>query len=151
MAVVTKKSDLYRDPHSLDVSVEPLKAKGRTMYATGTITNEATDNTASKYLLGEFPSDCLLHEDTFFDVENDGFAQIQIGTLDDAAALINQTKITETIIQPIAIGDAWHGKELWQVLGLASDPGGTIRIYKHAAADAAAAGSMLFRIVTIWR
>lgn len=151
MAVVNETSDLFRDAHAMEVSPDPLKLKGRLMVATGTVTNEDTDSNTSMYKLIELPSDCYLHEDTFFDVENDGFAQIVIGTRTDTDALVDQTKVTENIVQPIAIGDANHGKELWEILGMAEDPGGFIQLFKHAEADAAAAGSMLFRIVYIWR
>lgn len=49
-------------------------------------------------------------------------------------------------VAPIANGDANHGKRLWEVLGLASDPGGMIALWKHAAANATGAGSMPFAI-----
>lgn len=151
MAVVDEKSDLFRNAHALDLSPDPLKTKGRLMVATGTIANLATDSNLSKYRLIELPSDCYLHEDTFFDVQGDGFAQIVIGTLTDTDALVDQTRATENIVTPIAIGDANHGKQLWEILGLAADPGGFITLFKHAEANATGAGSMDFRIVYIWR
>lgn len=151
MAVVDEKSDLYRDAHALQGSPDPLKTKGRVIVATGTVTNLVSDESGSKYRLIELPSDCYLHEDTFFDVQGDGFAQIVIGTLTDTDALVDQTRATENIHQPIAIGDANHGKQLWEILGLAEDTGGAIALFKHAEATATVAGSMDFRIVYVWR
>ena len=151
MAVVNQTSDLFRDAHALEASPDPLKTKGRLMVATGTVTNEASDSSASMYRLIELPSDCYLHEGTFFDVAGDGFAQIVIGTRDDTDALVDQTKATENIITPIAIGDAFHGKQLWEILGMSEDPAGFIALFKHAEAAATVAGSMDFRIIYIWR
>lgn len=147
MAVVKTNSSLIHDP-LVDGSTppDPQAARGHLMMATGTVSNLATDSNTSKYHLANIPSVAILHEDTFFDVENDGFAQIVIGTEDDTDALVDQTKATENIVTPIAAGDANHGKQLWEVLGLAADPGGMISIWKHAEADAAGAGSMPFRI-----
>lgn len=151
MPVVKKMSDLFRDTQAMEGGPDPLKAKGRIILATALLENAADDSSGSTFRLAELPSDCFLHEDTFFDVENDGFAQIQIGTLTDAGALVDQTKATENLIEPVAKGDAFHGKELWEVLGMAEDPGGFITLFKHAAADATGAGSMPFRIAYIWR
>lgn len=147
MAVVSGKSDLIHDPlDSSSTPPDPQQARGQIVHAIGTVSNEATDSNASKYHLADIPSIAILHEDTFFDVAGDGFAQIVIGTEDDTDALVDQTKATENIITPIAVGDANHGKKLWEVLGLSEDPGGLISIWKHAEAAAAGAGSMPFRI-----
>lgn len=146
MAIEHKISDLLRAPQSLDPAVEAMRMAGKKSHATGTVANAAADSSGSTYKLCEVPSYAMLVEDTFFDVEAWGFAQIVIGTKTDATALVNQTKATETIVQPVAIGDANHGKRLWEVLGMANDPGGNIGIYVHAAANATGAGSMPFRI-----
>lgn len=151
MAIVTKTSNLVYDPSEAgDTRPDPVEHAGRYVAMTGTLTNAADDSNTSMYLLAEVPSDAILHEDTFFDVENDGFAQIVIGTFDDPDALVDQTKATENIVTPIATGDANHGLRLWEVLGMAADPGRPIGIYKHAEADAAAAGSMPFRIAYLY-
>lgn len=150
MAVVMTKSNLFRSPHDGDQLIDPLITKGRVIIATGTVSNESTDSSGSSYRLVELPSDCMLHEGTFFDVENWGYAQVVIGTKTDTTALVNQTKATEDIAQPIAIGDANHAKRLWEVLGMAEDPGGAIALFAHAAAGATGAGSMPFRISYIY-
>ena len=150
MAVVTSKSNLVHD--SFDTGIyppDPVEARGRLVLMTGTVTNAADDSNGSMYHLVDLPSRCILHHDTFFDVENDGFAQIVIGTKTDTDALVDQTKVTETIAQPITMGDANHGKRLWEGLGLAADPGGMIGIWKHAEAAAAGAGAMPFQIAYI--
>jgi hypothetical protein len=147
MAIEQGKSNLihnYLDPAS--VPPDPIEARGRVIVATGTLTNGAADSNTSMYHLVDLPSDCILQPGTFFDVENDGFAQIVIGTKTDTDALVDQTRATENIITPIANGDANHGKRLWEVLGMAADPKCNISLYKHAEADATGAGSMPFAI-----
>lgn len=151
MSVVEVTSNLFRNAHDGDAQPDPMVLKGRPFVAQGTVANLATDNTASMYHLVDLPADCLLSPDLFFDVENWGFAQIQIGTRTDATALVNQTKITENLVHPITEGDANFGKELWEVLGLAEDPGGMIELYAHAAADATGAGTMLIAAHYVYR
>ncbi|MEX0306029.1 MAG: hypothetical protein AB3N12_01470 [Ruegeria sp.] len=147
MAIVEGTSDLihkYLDFES--VPPDPVQARGRLIVSTGTVENAADDSNASMYHLVDLPSDCILQPGTFFDVENDGFAQIVIGTKTDTDALIDQLQSVGNMITPIANGDANHGMRLWQVLGMAEDPGGMISLYKHAEADATGAGSMPFAI-----
>lgn len=150
MTVVSQKSNLFRSPHDGDPLIDPLISKGRVIIATGLVANLATDDANSTYRLVDLPSDCMLHEDTFFDVENWGFAQVVIGTKIDTDALIDQTKATEPIVEPIAIGDAFHGKRLWEVLGMGEDPGGVIALFAHAEAGATGAGTMPFRVSYIY-
>ncbi|MGB1390662.1 MAG: hypothetical protein ACPG61_17450 [Paracoccaceae bacterium] len=147
MAVVNSKSDLIHDFYDVDSHpADAGQARGRLVIATGILINAATDSDTSKYHLVDLPSSCILHPDTFFDVENDGFAQIVIGTESDTDALVDVAKSAGNLHSPIAKGDANHGKRLWEVLGLASDPGGNIGIWKHAEANAAGAGNMPFQI-----
>lgn len=148
MAAVKINSNLIHDPLvSGSTPPDPQAARGRVIVATGTATNGATDSSASMYHLADIPSQALLYDDCAFDVENWGFAQVVIGTETDTDALVDQTLATENTVTPIAFGDANHGKQLWEVLGLAADPGGNIGLWAHAEAAATGAGSMPFRIV----
>ncbi|MBU2867016.1 hypothetical protein [Pacificibacter marinus] len=150
MGIVALLSNLIKDFSDVDgVGPDPCEARGRLVIATGTISNEADDSDTSTYHLCDIPSYALLDPSTFFDVTSDGFAAIAIGTLTDSTAFVDQTQATENLITPVAQGGADHGKRLWEVLGLSEDPGGMIGIYKHAAADAAGAGSMPFRLAYI--
>ncbi|WP_289150264.1 hypothetical protein [uncultured Salipiger sp.] len=148
MAVVTTNSDLihdFTDPDS--VPPDPQRARGRIVVAIGTVANLSTDSSASMYHLADIPAEAILLPDTFFDVENWGFAQVVIGTRTDTDALVDQTKATETVVTPIAVGDANHGLALWEVLGLAEKPkDGVCQIWAHAEAAATGAGSMPFGI-----
>jgi len=147
MAVETGSSDLIHDYYDMEsYAPDPVQARGRLVIATGTVANAAADSNLSKYHLVDLPSNCILHFDTFFDVAADGFAQIVIGTETDTDALVDVAKSAGALHSPIAKGDANHGKRLWEVLGLAKDPGGNIGLWKHAEADAAAAGNMPFQI-----
>ena len=151
MAVVNEFSDLIRDPIANPIDPpSPAQARGRYISATGTVTNASDDSSASTYHLADIPADAILHEDTFFDVENWGFAQVVIGTKTDTDALVDQTKATENVVTPIAVGDANHGKRLWEVLGLSANPGGNISLYAHSEAGATGAGTMLFRVAYLY-
>ncbi|MEO1024028.1 MAG: hypothetical protein AAFX07_00560 [Pseudomonadota bacterium] len=145
-----EKSDLYRDHLDSEEPREAVLMKARNYAATGTVVHAADALATSLYLLAELPSLCMLHEDTFVDVEELGAAQVRIGTIDDDDALISQSQATENVITPIAQGDANHGLRLWQVLGLAEDPGGNIGLYMHLIADATGAGSVKFRFSYLW-
>ncbi|QPM89154.1 hypothetical protein [Pseudooceanicola algae] len=147
MPVVSANSDLVHDPFDANsVPPDPEIARGRLVCSTGNVVNAADDANTSKYHLANVPANAVVHEDTFFDVASWGFAQVVIGTETDTDALVDQTKATETIVTPFALGDANHGKRWWEVLGLAENPGGTVEIWAHAEAAATGAGSMAFRI-----
>lgn len=140
MAVV-----LVKTPNALGTA-DPAKARGRRIVTVDTATNLATDNSGSKYLLGMFPSECILMSDTYFKVDNWGYAAIRVGTFSDPAALVSVLKNAGANVTPIAQGDARHAKPLWQQLGMAAEPGGEIGLYIHGIADAAAAGTMPYEI-----
>lgn len=148
MAVVNGKSDLIHDP--LDSTSVPPDAKrqaGRLITQRGSVANLATDNNLSKYKLAEVPARAIPTANCFFDVASWGFAQVVIGTETDTDALVDQTKVTENIVRPIADGDANHDKEWWEILGLSAVPeSGVIELWAHAEADAAGAGSMVFQL-----
>lgn len=136
MAVVEVKSDLF------GADVDPAKARGRPIVTTFTVANGAADSSGSTYLLGLFPSECILDSRTAFQVQNWGFATVNIGTATDIDALGTVAKSAGNVYQPIAFGDSRHGLPLWEQLGLAADPGGNIALYAHASAGATGAGSM---------
>ncbi|WP_284262471.1 hypothetical protein [Roseicyclus amphidinii] len=146
MPVVKKHSNLV--PRALGGAAhpDPHAVAGTLRIATGTVTNAADDSNLSSYRLVDLPSSCYLHPDTFFDVQNWGFAAIRIGTETDVDALVSVLKSAGNQVDPIAKGDANHGKPLWQVLGLAADPGGHIALYAHAIANATGAGEMPFQV-----
>lgn len=149
MPVTENTSNLFPDQHAGEGVLDALVLKGVRRVAIGNVVNVSTDLLGSIYHLADIPSHAILDEATFFGVAAWGFAQIQIGTETDADALVDQTKVTEDVVTPIAIADAFHGKRLWEVLGLAEDPRGNIGIYAHAAADAASAGAMTFRVAWV--
>lgn len=146
MPVTSKKSDLFRNELLNGDVIDNSKVRGRVRVATGIMANAADDLNTSKFLLAKVPSHALLHTDCAFDVENWGFAAIRIGTESDVDALVSVAKSAGTSVTPVVFGDAKHGLELWQVLGLSADPRGEIGIWAHAIADATGAGNMPFRI-----
>lgn len=143
MAVVKTKSNLFPNLMAGGVTPDPARARGRAICAALTVANLATDSTLSTYLLCEIPADAILDSRTAFQVENWGFAQVNIGTLTDIDALVTVAKASGNVVSPVAFGDARHGLPAWQALGLAAAPDdGVIGIYAHASAGATGAGSM---------
>lgn len=151
MAVVHLKSNLFGDYLAGIDNPDPELARGRPIMATGSVENGSSDSSLSTYKLASLPSNCILGDRTKFDVENWGFATVNIGTLTDVDALITIAKSSGNTVTPVVFGDAKHGKRLWEVLGLASDPGGVIDIYAHASAGATGAGAMPFQFEYFWR
>jgi hypothetical protein len=136
MPVVNKKSDLF------GADADPAKARGRPITTTFTVANAADDSSLSTFLLARLPSEAILDSRTAFQVQNWGFATVNIGTLTDIDALGTVAKSAGNVYSPVAFGDARHGLPLWEALGLAANPGGEIEIYAHASANATGAGSM---------
>lgn len=153
MAVVKGKSDLIPDPYN-DAAVppDPVRARGRMIVAQGTVANLSTDNTNSMYHLADLPADCILDPSTAFQVQSWGFAQVVIGTQTDTDALLDVARNAANVQNPVAFGDANHGKELWEQLGLAARPeSNVISIWAHAEGNATGAGSLKFRIAYLYR
>lgn len=147
MAVVNETSDLFPDRMAGDAIPDPARARGRSICATGTVANGASDSSGSTYHLVDLPADAILDSRTAFDVENWGFAAIRIGTKSDVDALVAVLKAAGNTVSPVAFGDAKHGLPLWQVLGLSARPAGNvISLYAHAIAAATGAGSMPFEV-----
>lgn len=150
MAVENLQSALYRDPQSGASILDPMLKAGRLILATGAVANAADASTLSSYRLCALPSDCILHPLTYFDVTDYGFAAVRIGTQDDVDALVSVLKSAGNIHKPIAEGDANSQLRLWEVLGLAADPGGVIDLYAHAIAGATGAGKIEFQVAYIY-
>ncbi len=147
MAIITGTSTLIHDTFDpASVPPDPSVARGRIVVMTGLLTNTATDSNGSMWHMADLPSTCMIDEGTKFDVQNDGFAQIVIGTETDTDAFVDVAKSGGNTVQPVTFGDGNHGKQLWEILGLAKDPTGNIALYRHAGANATAAGNMPFVI-----
>lgn len=146
MPVREKNSDVFRDQIAGGAVPDAARTNGRVTHIIGTVANAADDDSGSLFHLCDVPAGAILHEDTFFDVTNDGYAAIRIGTRTDVGALVSVLKSAGNEVLPVVRGGANHGLALWQRLGLAKNPGGFIQLYKHAIANATGAGSTRFRI-----
>lgn len=151
MPIVTLRSPLVTDPRLTEPGPDPTLARGRLIVATSRVTNAATDSNGSRYHMTDVPSDAVFDPSMAFDVTDWGYADIRIGTRTSIGALVSQTKATANIVQPVVFGDLKFENHIWQVLGLAADPGGLIGLYVHAQADAVAAGYLQFRIAYLYR
>jgi len=143
MAVVNIKSDLFPERPLDSDAPDPAKARGRLIIATFAVSNLATDNTLSKYLLATVPVDALWDEATSFKVDGWGFATVSIGTKTDIDALVTVARSAGVYVNPVLVGDAKHGLPIWQALGMAAAPeSGWVDIYAHAPANATGAGAL---------
>lgn len=143
MAIVSEKSDLYRDEQAGGSVLNSNRPNGEVRCAVGTASHAATDSNGSRYKLIDLPSYAILMPRTSFDMNALSFAALRIGTYDDVDALVSVAQ-GASVHSPIAAHDANHAKELWEVLGMASDPGGVIGLYQHAIADATGDGTLPF-------
>lgn len=146
MAIVTVKSDLYRNEMAGGAVLDALKAKGVVRRATGKVLNGATDSAGSIYRLIKLRSDVILGAGTFFHNQNWGFATTQVGVVGAAAALFTKATSATTTESPITGIEAASGQRLWEQLGLGADPKGEIELVAIAAANATGAGNMPFQI-----
>lgn len=146
MAVEHLLSDLFANGYG-ENGVDPARGRGRPIRVVGTLTNSAGGSSGSTYKIGDFPADCILQPETIFDVEEWGYAQVVIGTIDDTDALLDVARSAATTQSPITRFGTGHGKPLWELLGLAARPSDNIiTLYAHAEATATAAGTMPFQI-----
>lgn len=148
MAVVTKKSTVfgalvasggYQAPNS-------ASAKGLPMRIAGRVSNEATDQTGSKYLLCEVPSSAIMLPESAIRTTAWGFAQAVVGVEGAPDGLLDVTRATggATGNNPITIFTPNWNVPIWQQMGLASDPLKPVQIWVVAEADATGAGTIDF-------
>lgn len=138
MPVRNKTSNLF------GADVDPARARGRPIVEAGEVANAADDDLGSRFLLARIPSAAILDALTTFKADTWGYATTAIGTETNTTALVNAARTAAHT--PIARMGTQHGMPLWQVLGMAADPGGEIELYAHALANATGAGTMRFEI-----
>jgi len=146
--IVTGRSNVvhdYLDPAS--IPPDTMLIRGQNRIVTLTATNAASDNAGSRYKLCAIPSNALMDETTAFQVQNWGYATVQVGTQANPTSLLNVAKSAAAVQTPFVFGDANHGKRLWEILGLAADPGGEIMLWATGPADATAAGTIKAKVV----
>lgn len=150
MAKVAVKSSLFGTTGVGGYTAPSAAARaGEVHRAAGTISNAATDNTGSTYLLAELPWSAILLPETAFHTAGWGFAQAVIGTPEDPDGLLDAAKGASATGQtPVVIFGAKWNQPLWQQCGLAAMPtdGSLARIQAVAEADAAGAGVLNFDI-----
>jgi hypothetical protein len=149
MAVVSKKSTLYRDEQAGGAVPDALIVSGITRRAVGEIANAADDSNLSMYKICTIPSWAYFHPETIFDVENWGFAAVRIGTKTDVDALLSVATTAATTQSPITARAAASGDRVWETLGLSEDPAEMIDLYAHAIAGATGAGVMKFCVAWV--
>ncbi len=147
MAIVKQKSTIF-GATGVSGYVPPDSAarNGLIHRIAGRVTNAATDNTGSTYLLAELPWNAILLHDSTVRTDNWGFAQAVIGTPEDPDGLYDAAKgASATGVAVFAAYSARWNQPLWKQVGLAAMPkAGLARIQFVAEADAAGAGTADF-------
>ena len=114
----------------------------------GRVTNGATDNAGSTYLIAQIPWNAILLHDSTIRTDAWGFAQAVVGTPEDTDGLYDAAKgAVATGVALFAAYSARWNQPLWKQLGLASMPNKPFAdLLFFAKADAAAAGTADFDI-----
>lgn len=143
MAVVTKYGSGARDPASLK-AIDGINAAGelRKIYSKVTITNG--DSIASKYMLGEAPADAILMPGSLIwygGVTSVVSADIGVNypnggavILDDCIVNGHDIHLAGSTTLAAATGSgvatpANQAKKLWELAGLATNPGGNLALW----------------------
>jgi len=150
MAVVTLNSTVFGSTGAAGYTAPNSTARdGHPHVVAGRVTNAATDNTGSKYLLAQIPWGAILQPSTAFLTKDWGFAQAVIGVDEDMDCILDAAKGTAVGGQlPITIFTSKWNVPLWQACGLSAMPTDKAfaNVYAVAEADAAGAGTLDFHI-----
>ncbi|HGG04229.1 MAG TPA: hypothetical protein ENK28_02130 [Aliiroseovarius sp.] len=149
MAIVNKKSTIYGSNATGYTAPNSASRAGLITRVAGTVSNEATDNAKSTYVLCDVPASAILLPESAIKTTGWGFAQAIVGVAAATTALLNVTKATggATGNKPITIfGSNWN-KPIWQQLGLADDPKVPLTLIVSTIADATGAGQIDFDLV----
>lgn len=149
MAIVNKYSVIYPDPDTQPQAPIPAKYKRgpvKTSMPSVAITNG--DSATSTFHLVKLPSTCVLHNSSkVYHQAIAGVTTAHIGTEDDPDALLASSNIsTGSAKSLITDTNAFsQDRELWELLGMAEDPGGEIALILTINADATATGKVLVK------
>lgn len=151
MAVVIRYAAGYPDPSAL--SAYSRKSRDAVAYVKNSyfeIAIGAADSINSVYWLARIPSSARIKpQSTFYVGAIAGLTSLSIG-VDN----LKGTKVANALVSAVdvhsggafslvsAIAAANYAKELWQLLGLSSDPGGALDIYASVLAAPGAAGTL---------
>lgn len=154
MAVVAKYGTGARDPASLQ-AIDGIKAAAEIRSINSVITISVGDNTNSTHVIGELPADAILDPDgkyyygatglTDLDI---GFAYPNGGAVIDADNLVDGDDVSTAGSQSLfghgTLTLANSQKRVWELAGLASNPGGNLAIIATQKAGTAAAATIAF-------
>lgn len=152
MPIVTRFSGTYpavAGPNSDHSHIDSKFRDARIRAAVGSISNAADDSNGSSFNLVRLPSNVIMRPESWVDLRGFGFAAASVGIASARTGLLASTTIAGlSAVTPLfAASTAKWGKELWEQLGLAADPGGYLDIAVWVAANATAAGSMKFDLL----
>lgn len=160
MGVVTKYGTGARDPASLKaIDAISAAAEMRKIRSLVAITNG--DSIASKYMIGEVPSDAVIEANSLIVTDaitsasdcDVGLAYPNGGAMIVADCIVNgqtfasATSVTLAAATGSGVATAANmNKKAWELAGLSSNPGGNLALWLTINAAAGATGSVLFKI-----
>lgn len=146
MPVVTVYSAGYADP-ALQKPNIAIHANAREVLVPVTVPVANGDNINSLYFIGKVPSSAkLLADSTIYHTAIAGLTsvniQLALGTTIVAIAAAQNLTVagTKSMLASIAVPNL--AQQVWQLLGLLSDPGREVDVRMSLATDATAAGSV---------
>lgn len=150
MAVVTRYTNGYPNPNNLSAySRNAHEAQANLKITYFEIAAQSGDPINSLYRLGRIPSNAMLIPalSNLYAAAEAGMTDFSVG-LDDRAGTVSAKALmsdvdvhaggTFSLVSNVA--QANYGKRLWQLLGLASDPGKELDVYATLGAAPSAAG-----------
>lgn len=148
MAVVEKYAKSYKDPATVPLPLAVFAEGQVRAITTGSIAVANGDSINSRIYLGKLPSSAIiLPMSTLYHGALTGVSDFDIGlerdgttiSLDGLANGLNLTSAgSKGVVAALATGSI--GKRLWEVLGLANDPGGEYDLVGTFKAAASADG-----------
>lgn len=149
MAIVKLKSTIFGAlVNGAYVPPDGAQRDGHFHRLAGRVTNGATDNTGSTYLIAEIPWAAILLHDSTIRTDAWGFAQAVVGTPEDPDGLYDAAKgASATGVSLFAAYAAKWNQPLWKQIGLSAMPTTPVaQLMFVAEADAAGAGTADFDI-----
>lgn len=159
MGVVTKYGSGYQNPAAV-AAVDAVFAEGRAKTIVSRLSIANGDSATSKFYVGRVPSNAVIltaskitHEAcagvTDFDVGLFKDGAVAVASSDDLLAdgLDISSAGTKNVLAAVATADL--GKRVWELLGLAADPGVTYDIIATLKADSSAAKVAVFEILYV--
>lgn len=146
MAVVTKYGSGARDPAAV-LQTDATYAEAKVFHVNSKIDITNGDSIASKFFVGRVPTNAILSPLSRMDYEAvAGVTTMDVGFAGAVAALVAAKDVSSagnaSAVSAVAVANL--NKRVWELAGLAADPGGMLDIFATLNAAATATKSIVF-------